>query len=990
MTLLDTERLVRKITDLLQHSGSQAIAPKLAEDFSVACHASNLRLQQCEAMIKAGDRQQAVQLAETNPNLLDMVTVLEFRDADQWRSYCRQNGLTVGEPIDARSVRFLNECYAQGITTDHPLYAAYRRAVLGRNDVEALKVLQSITRLNAADVNAVSERDRLDAKVLADRLQHLGDLVNDGDPALVVNEIEAVEAFGFRRRPGGEIWSKAQTIRCGCLIGETVKLKHSSGWLDALGKIELVRQLQKEFKLELPVPSLHQLGDLETWARAEQAKDQQERQFESLLAKLHYRIQQSEEKDTSARYVKLPEMRSDYEALHKVWRALEDFTRPIPAEATAAFRKRSGLLEGEIARRTAIRRRTILTSSAAALIVSLASGWFLLDQMKVRRLARELQEAIQQRQAHTAEKIVELVHTQEKRFLTVGVLNAAVASAETFIGRERGLLTNFESAFAQLPQELTRDGSAAQVENLAQRLTLARNALDALAPDLKTQNEPRLEGFERRWQRFLDESASTVNALLDQWLAAAEKQCGEIDYRAPLEKASTQIANLGGLLGKITEREQGFTNHVNLRNDLLQRSVSVGAKFKAYQRELNKIDDGTSALPKAQTLKEFSDAIGLIASSEFSTEPLVLAAADIKSLNATEELTLRILLGATNAGTWAFVAKGGDTRFYPEAVMPAERAIFEELDNEPAISANHERFCFWLSADGSKSEDWITVGLPERTIGWKKIKAWVLSPAATTVAFADREYGFFDGQYKLSPAEPVYRLELLGILKETASYYSVGLEKVRAGAEAYAKPLLEVLDSIKDSTDGSCVFRAYLLLRLIDLMNLQPEAWGLSFCPTVRAHATEIRRIVGGQISCGDWFLPAKVQSCAQPLNQFFASTRAISYTRQASGLLALARTAYTNGLHYAGFVDAERKPHLLNGPQSRELFGYARKQPVSLGAGIDTQRPLPPGVMPLSPLFALPTPIQELLAKAAVNDAEPSFQGLLPNLFQKPTGIQP
>src|ERR1035438_10014558 len=166
MTLLEIERLVRKISELLKQVGNPALAPKLAEDFAAACHAANLRLQQCEAMIKAGDRQQAIQLAETAPNLLDLVTVLEFRGSDEWRGYCQQNSLPIADRIDARSVQTLNRCYAQGITTDHPLYAAYRSAVLSRNDEEALKTLQSITRLNPADTNAASELARLDAKVL--------------------------------------------------------------------------------------------------------------------------------------------------------------------------------------------------------------------------------------------------------------------------------------------------------------------------------------------------------------------------------------------------------------------------------------------------------------------------------------------------------------------------------------------------------------------------------------------------------------------------------------------------------------------------------------------------------------------------------------------------------------------------------------------------------------------------------------------------------
>src|SRR5271155_4153673 len=108
MTLFDLERLVRKIADLLRDPAMGSNAPKLAGDYAAACHAANLRLQQCEAMIKAGDRPQAIQLAETAPNLLDLITVLEFRNSDDWRSFCQQNNLPVAERIDGRSVHELN------------------------------------------------------------------------------------------------------------------------------------------------------------------------------------------------------------------------------------------------------------------------------------------------------------------------------------------------------------------------------------------------------------------------------------------------------------------------------------------------------------------------------------------------------------------------------------------------------------------------------------------------------------------------------------------------------------------------------------------------------------------------------------------------------------------------------------------------------------------------------------------------------------------
>ena len=60
MTLLEIERLNRRIAESLQPGGNADAAPRLAEEFANACHAANLRLQQCESMIHANDRLQAV------------------------------------------------------------------------------------------------------------------------------------------------------------------------------------------------------------------------------------------------------------------------------------------------------------------------------------------------------------------------------------------------------------------------------------------------------------------------------------------------------------------------------------------------------------------------------------------------------------------------------------------------------------------------------------------------------------------------------------------------------------------------------------------------------------------------------------------------------------------------------------------------------------------------------------------------------------------
>ena len=622
---------------------------------------------------------------------------------------------------------------------------------------------------------------------------------------------------------------------------------------------------------------------------------------------------------------------------------------------------------------------------SATLIVGAVIAWFVLGPMKARREARDfagqLQVAIAQQQAHTVEKLLERVR-MEQRLLNAGSVQVAVAAAGTFLLKEHALLKNYEAAFAKIPQKITGDPDAAQLAGIGGQLAMVRNALNSLAPDLRTENEPGFQALETQWQKFLSQNSTAVNNLLDQWIATAEKQCNALDYRSPPEKSAAPMTALSGLVRKINDCESEFTNYLSLRGDLLERSIAVRVKLAAYDRELKKLDDGMAALRRAGTIKEFSEDINVIASSKFSNSPPAAAASAVQSLNVSDETTLRILLGATNAGTWACLGRATG-RFVPEAVMPAERLILQQLNNDPAISSNHRRYRLWLDPGGTQTLDWITVGPFYNTLGWKRIKAWSPSRFSTIVQFQDRDYGFFDGQYRLSPTQLVYRLEDLGNLPETAAFYSVGLEKVLSGNNSYAIPLLEVLNSIKDSREGSPLFRAWLFLRLTDLMKLQPDAWGLDFCPAARADQVQIEKITGGPLDSGDWFVSSRVNSYGEKLEQFFDSKKSVSYAKQAAGLFELSRATAQSGLRYAGFVGLDGKPNFVGSSAPEEIWGFnsSHSQPVLLArkAGASSfQEP----AMPLSPLFTLGKPRKEFLANAGVNPEDPCFRDVLPPLF--------
>ena len=328
MNNIETERLVRRIVAILKGEGDPAMASKLAEDYQAACAAVAVRLEQCRSMIDAGASVQAIQLAETQPNLLDLVAVLEFRQATEWRQFCSSKNLPCPEVLPARDVSTLNSCYSQGISPQHPVYAAYREAVLGRRDDDALAALKSIVRLNPKDSSAAEELARLDGKILAGRLAKLDQMLTS-DPDSALFELERIESFGFKSEIGGAVWKRGQLARSEKLLAEAEQMRRDDLLPEVLSHLDLLDQLRTDNKLEWPQAWEGRVAEMLAWCRIEGAARQQDEDYAAALAQLNAAILLSEEKDTRARKVTSTELRSDQESIHRLHRRVETEVLPI-------------------------------------------------------------------------------------------------------------------------------------------------------------------------------------------------------------------------------------------------------------------------------------------------------------------------------------------------------------------------------------------------------------------------------------------------------------------------------------------------------------------------------------------------------------------------------------------------------------------------------------------------------------------------------------
>jgi hypothetical protein len=95
----------------------------LASAYADACTEAAQRLGRCHRLLQQGLRSEAIQLAESEPKLLDMLAVLDFPERPDWDDMVQLRDLPPAPRIPLEPARLLNEAYAE----EDPLQDLLRR-----------------------------------------------------------------------------------------------------------------------------------------------------------------------------------------------------------------------------------------------------------------------------------------------------------------------------------------------------------------------------------------------------------------------------------------------------------------------------------------------------------------------------------------------------------------------------------------------------------------------------------------------------------------------------------------------------------------------------------------------------------------------------------------------------------------------------------------------------------------------------------------------
>lgn len=185
--MADLYELIERIQVTLASSSSPAKEQlrELHGELTTQIRRANKRLRECDTLMAKGLRSEAVQLAEQEPQLLDVVAILDFPELPEWNDFVAELGLTVAPELQIEIAADLNRAYSD----DGPLKSHMKRfriSSLLRAPLKArIALLRKIAEVDAGnpiwenDLRSYEEarhRQMKDQFQIASRNQDFGEL----------------------------------------------------------------------------------------------------------------------------------------------------------------------------------------------------------------------------------------------------------------------------------------------------------------------------------------------------------------------------------------------------------------------------------------------------------------------------------------------------------------------------------------------------------------------------------------------------------------------------------------------------------------------------------------------------------------------------------------------------------------------------------------------------------------------------------------------
>jgi hypothetical protein len=202
---------------------------ELDERFASAVSETNERLRECDALLNKGHRGEAIQKCEAEPNLLDVVSTLDFPEFELWVDYVKQFGYPGTPALLTDVAEQLNEAYNENASLSDLLRQHRLHALLRSRLPTRMKILRTLAERDFG--NPIWQDDiRSYEKVRHNQLQE------ETEAAVAANDLKRLSQLEQEVRSEAWLEQPPKEIARRTIEAHTnLRVKHSRDRLEKLG-----------------------------------------------------------------------------------------------------------------------------------------------------------------------------------------------------------------------------------------------------------------------------------------------------------------------------------------------------------------------------------------------------------------------------------------------------------------------------------------------------------------------------------------------------------------------------------------------------------------------------------------------------------------------------------------------------------------------------------------------------------------------------------
>ena len=990
-------KLVLRIRDALAVEGRNAPVESLAADFAKLCHEAGQRLDSCAAMLEKGSDYQALQLAEAEPALLDLLATLSFAEAREWAGFCLRQGLATAVRFDPKAVQLLDALYAQGISPNHPLYKDYRAAITSHDDVRAIQAIRSIARLNPHDENARSELARFENKLYQAGVKELRAALHGHDEAKVCSVLTELERLATPAKlsespdyaaalPIRREAEKREAMELAMRLVDSLDEEREAGAWRMIGDLlARIAALQAEHGFDLSPDHAVVVAETQAEFDSERRAVDEASRFAAGLAAIGTACERVETRLLTPSTLTLSETRNLYADLNGRWKELEHFPKPVPEELGQRVKAKVADLRAEVDRLQRQQRVKVVASCLVVLAACAVAAWFVIGAVRMQESASRLAEMRNGGQVEAAEKLIARLRADGSGLTGQSRLAARVAEVDHWARDERAMLARAESKIAELEASAATGFTSTDPMSLHNSAVEAGELVQSLAGGLRTTPAARLTAVRNRVDERFAALQENLVADAERSLTAIETlSSAKLGYDQPRETIAEALTEIDPPLHILETRAQTSVPALALPAAQVARLEVVRKRCQLFREELEALQKVSETMVLATSLDAYRQALNGYKTSRLSQVREVNEARKLLAGFPTVDALLASLLVAGDAAAWPALrddAAGG--RFVPENVQPGEMAKLFALRDDPNLNDVMEATVIDYRRGKEKREVYVRgevqkSGPSESSAGqttqWSAAiyepttKSDVVSFVPTTLVSTRSSYGTA-GSGEITETRRSAVSELLSRLE---------LSRVTdATGEKFERSVLRLFDEVVREKSANVVAKACVMQQLAGLLNLRPEHWGLAHCASLGRDLAELQRLCGGAtLRSDDWLSERRRALLSPKLAPFFTSLQNRSYLAEARLHREIVRAVVQAGLLYGGYLDGNGQMHLLGeARRAKSLWTFPAD-----GAGLlrfvlapDGGAMTPAASAPLSPILFVPLDPDALVADAVRRVAEDS-----------------